>query len=163
MGVSGCGKSTIGKLLAQRLGWAFIEGDDCHPAPNIDKMRRGEALDDADRLPWLTAIAAAIARRRQAAQPAVIACSALGLAHREILQGGHPDVLFLLLKISQGAAAARIAQRQAHFMPASLLASQFARLEEPAPSGDCLVVDATSAPEIIVSKAAEALARSKPE
>lgn len=133
MGVSGSGKTTIGVPLAKRLGWQFAEADDFHSAANIDKMHRGIALDDADRLPWLRAIAAQIDTWRAARQHGIVTCSALKRYYREIIIGDRPDVRLVYLMGSQALIGRRVAARHGHFMPSSLLESQFATLEEPAP------------------------------
>ena len=132
MGVCGCGKSTVGALIARRLGWPFYEGDDYHPAANVDKMRRGEALGDADREPWLAALAAVVQRHAAVGAPgAVLSCSALKPAYRAAVCGCHPreKVGFVLLEPGRQALAARLAARTGHFMPASLLDSQLEALE----------------------------------
>jgi gluconokinase len=133
MGVSGCGKSTIAALLAEHLGWPSIEGDDLHPPANIAKMSQGIPLDDDDRRPWLEAIAARIDLWRQAGTRGVVTCSSLRHAYRDILRAGHADVRFVFLKGSYELLLSRVSHRQHHFMPASLLQSQFATLEEPGP------------------------------
>jgi gluconokinase len=133
MGVSGSGKSTIAALVAQHLGWPMIEGDDLHPPANIAKMTKGIPLNDDDRKPWLEAIAARIDAWRQAGQQGVITCSSLRHAYRDILRSGHDDVRFVFLKGSYELLLGRMQHRERHFMPASLLQSQFATLEEPGP------------------------------
>jgi len=141
MGVSGSGKTTIARPLAARLGWPFKEGDDLHPAANIAKMKAGVPLTDADRAPWLAAIAAWIDGQAAAGLPGVITCSALKRAYRARLTDGRPQVRLVFLRGSQTVIAARVARRTHHFMPASLLASQFADLEEPAADEHPIVVD----------------------
>jgi gluconokinase len=141
MGVSGVGKSTLAKALAKRLGWVFKEGDDLHPAANIAKMKAGHPLDDADRWPWLDAIGAWIDARLGEGQSGVITCSALKRAYRDRLDTGRPQVTFVFMKLDEQAVAERIAGRKGHFMPPSLLASQFADLEPPAPDEPVIVVD----------------------
>lgn len=131
MGVSGAGKTTIGRALAARLGWPFQEGDDLHPPAGIVKMRAGQPLDDRDRLPWLARIAGWIDERRGAGEPGVITCSALKRGYRELLAAGRPEVRFLYLRGSKALIHARLAARRGHFMPTNLLDSQFATLEEP--------------------------------
>jgi carbohydrate kinase (thermoresistant glucokinase family) len=133
MGVSGAGKSTVGSLLAKRLGRILIEGDSLHPPRNIEKMKHGTPLNDADRTPWLKAIAARIDAARQVNAPIVVTCSALKRAYRALLTAGHSDVDFVYLKGSKELIARRIAARSEHFMPPELLDSQFSDLEEPAP------------------------------
>jgi gluconokinase len=133
MGVSGCGKSTIADLVARQLGLPLIEGDDLHPPANIAKMTQGIALNDDDRRPWLEAIAARIDVWRQAGEQGIVTCSSLRHAYRDILRSGHTDVRFVFLKGSYALLLSRMQHRQRHFMPASLLESQFATLEEPGP------------------------------
>jgi gluconokinase len=131
MGVSGCGKSTIAALVAARLGWPMIEGDDLHPPANIAKMTQGLPLNDDDRKPWLETIAARIDAWRQAGGQGVVTCSSLRRAYRDILRAGHNDVRFVYLRGSYDLLLSRMQHRERHFMPASLLQSQFATLEEP--------------------------------
>jgi gluconokinase len=158
MGVSGCGKTTLGAALAERLGICFLEGDTLHPAENITKMRRGEALDDADRLPWLHAIAAVIDDWRARGISGVVACSALKQAYRKILIGGWADVQLVYLRGTREMIAARLAVRRGHFMPAALLDSQFSALEEPAREENAIVVAVDRAPEKIIEELREKLA-----
>jgi gluconokinase len=132
MGVSGCGKSTVAALLAGRLGWEFTEGDALHPASNVEKMARGVPLDDFDRAPWLQQIARTIHAWRATGKPGVIACSSLRRRYREIIADGADDVRFVYLRGEFSLIEQRLAARQGHYMPASLLESQFATLEEPA-------------------------------
>lgn len=142
MGVAGSGKSTLGRALAERLGWKMLEGDDLHPATNVAKMRAGVPLTDEDRAPWLAAIAAQMKNWRETDVQAVICCSALKTRYRAILRAGDPDMLLVYLKLTPGMATARLAGRKGHFMPASLVASQFATLEEPDNGEKCLTLDA---------------------
>ena len=131
MGVSGSGKSTIGEKLAERLGWSYEDGDKFHPASNVAKMSAGHPLTDEDRWPWLQAIADEIDRVCAAGEHAVIACSALKRAYRDILVHGRSDVRIVYLKGTQELIASRLAQRKGHFMPPGLLESQFKTLEPP--------------------------------
>jgi len=131
MGVSGSGKSTVAKKLAERLGWRFADGDDFHPASNVAKMSAGHPLTDDDRWPWLQAIADEIDRVAAADGQIVVACSALKRAYREVLVHGRGDVRIVYLDGSQEMIAARMAARKNHFMPAGLLDSQFATLQPP--------------------------------
>jgi len=131
MGVSGCGKTTVASALARQLRWAFIEADALHTPANVAKMGAGISLTDADRWPWLDAIAAHIEAARASGRPCVIACSALKRAYRERLSRGHPDVRFVHLRGTFDTIASRMGGRTGHYMPVSLLHSQFETLEEP--------------------------------
>ena len=156
MGVSGAGKSTVGALLAAALGAAFIDGDDAHPKANIEKMRAGAPLDDADRLPWLRDLARTIDASRAEGADVVLACSALKARYRDVLAAGRTDVHFVHLTGDEALLRRRLEDRAGHFMPAGLLASQFADLEEPS---EAIVVDAAQAPEEIVAAVLDALSR----
>ena len=162
MGVSGSGKSTVGALLAARLHWQFADGDSFHPAANIDKMRKGIALDDEDRQPWLQAIAAFIDRTRQAGGHCVIACSALKRRYRDVLIGARRDVRLVYLKGEEALVARRIAARTEHFMPARLLHSQFGALEEPGPEENPITVRIAPEPGAIVAAIVTELGRGAP-
>ncbi|MGH8164390.1 MAG: gluconokinase [Rhodanobacteraceae bacterium] len=143
MGVSGCGKTTIGKALAARLGWVYKEGDDFHTAHNVEKIRAGIPLDDADRSPWLTAIAAWMDAQAAAGHCGVIGCSALKRGYRDFLRAGRPQVWFVYLRAAREELECRVATRHHPYMPASLLDSQLAALEEPAgDEPDCVTADA---------------------
>ena len=155
MGVSGSGKSTLGGLVAQRLGWVFEDGDAFHPPANVAKMSAGTPLTDDDRWPWLAAIAARIALARATGTPVIIGCSALKRAYRDVLRDGQADVRFLHLTGEPAVIMARQAARQGHYMPASLVASQFATLEEPE---GAIVVDIEQSPAVIVETIARRLA-----
>jgi gluconokinase len=150
MGVSGSGKSTIADKLAERLGWVFEDGDTFHPASNVAKMRAGHPLTDEDRRPWLQAIADEIDRVCTAGERAVIACSALKHAYREILVHGRNDVRIVFLKGSQQLIADRLAGRKGHFMPAGLLDSQFKTLEPPEQSEHPVTVSIDASVDRIV-------------
>jgi gluconokinase len=143
MGVAGSGKSTVGHLLAERLGWSFLDGDDLHPAENVEKMRRGIPLTDADRLPWLHHLHELASR----SESAVLACSALKESYRRILSGGDPRVRFVYLRADPALLASRLEKRTGHFFTRVLLESQLATLEEPA---DAIVVDASQPAEAAV-------------
>jgi gluconokinase len=132
MGISGSGKTTIGMALARRLGCAFQEGDAFHPPENVEKMRSGIPLTDADRAPWLDKVAAWIAARAAADEAGVIACSALKRTYRDRLRAADPELAFVFLDPGEAVLRERLARRTGHFMPASLLASQLETLEPPA-------------------------------
>ena len=131
MGVSGAGKSTIAEALARRLHWRYEDGDTFHPASNVAKMKAGHPLSDDDRWPWLRAIADEIDRLGRVGERAVIACSALRRAYRDVLVHGRRDVRIVFLSGTQPLVARRLAGRKGHFMPPDLLASQFRTLEPP--------------------------------
>ena len=157
MGVSGVGKSTIAHALAERLGWPFQEGDDLHPAANIAKMKAGHPLTDADRAPWLKAIGAWIDVLLDAGKSGVITCSALKRAYRDELDRSRPGVRFVFIQLAEPAVAERVAARKGHFMPPSLLASQFADLEPPAPDDPVIVTDGAAPIEAQVDTVVAAL------
>ena len=148
MGVSGAGKTTVGRLLAQALDAEFAEGDAYHPPENVEKMRRGIPLEDADRWPWLQILAEQIARWLAAGKTVVLACSALKQRYREVLAKGRPDVRFVHLEGDKALIRLRLDRRHGHYMPAALLDSQFAALEPPA---DAITVDVTGTPEAITA------------
>lgn len=157
MGVSGSGKSTVGPLLAARLGWPFEDGDSFHPASNIAKMSTGMPLTDEDRWPWLAAIAARIARARADGAGVVIGCSALKRIYRDALRVGHADLRFVHLAGSPTLIGARQAARSGHFMPPSLMQSQFATLEPPESEADAITLAVEETPEAIAEAALRAL------
>ncbi|NWK95829.1 gluconokinase [Sphingobium lactosutens] len=138
MGVAGCGKSTLGRALAQHLGWSFVEGDLCHPAENVARMTAGLPLDDAARLPFLRNVATALAASHNGA---VASCSALKRDYRDLIRRQVGDVLFTLPRLSRADLERRMAQRPGHFMPTSLLDSQLATLEPPDPDERALIID----------------------
>lgn len=140
MGVSGCGKSTIGHALADRLGCEFCEGDDLHPVANVEAMAAGHPLDDAMRAPWLAAVAAWIDRTLDAGDTGVVSCSALKRRYRDVLR--RPQVLFAHLDAPKQVFADRLTHRAGHFMPPALLDSQLADLERPGSDERALRVDA---------------------
>lgn len=144
MGVSGTGKSTVGRGLAETLGLPFVEGDDLHPPANVAKMAAGIPLTDADRAPWLDRIAAELGR------PLIITCSALKRSYRDRLRAAAPDLVLVYLHGSPELLASRMAQRDGHFMPQSLLESQLATLEEPSADEDAIPVDVELRPDEIV-------------
>jgi ribose 5-phosphate isomerase A len=144
MGVSGSGKSRIAEELSARLGWPFEEGDSLHPEANIAKMHAGIPLTDADRLPWLQRVAAWIDEQRSKKQPGIITCSALKRTYRQVIIGDRPEVRLVYLRGGRDSIAEHLAGRHAHFMPPALLRSQIDTLEEPEPSEDPLIVDASA-------------------
>ena len=141
MGVSGAGKTTIGKALADHLGAEFLEGDRFHPPANIAKMSRGEALDDIDRAPWLDRLGEELARRGGEGRDVVLACSALKHAYRDRLRRFCPALRFVYLRGDPEMIRARLAARHGHFMPPELLESQFAALQEPGADEAAITVD----------------------
>jgi gluconokinase len=157
MGVSGCGKSTIGALLASRLRWEFEDADWLHPAANVEKMHSGAPLTDEDRWPWLDAVAAWIDHCRRSGGHGVVACSALKRRYRDILIGDRVDVRLIYLKGDEDLIARRIATRHEHFMPRSLLHSQFEALEEPEPNENPVIVSVEPRPREIVAQILSAL------
>jgi len=152
MGVSGSGKTTVAEIVAGRLQWAFQEGDALHPPTNIEKMSAGQPLTDADRLRWLETVAAWVDGRLESGENGVITCSALKHSYREVINRRGSGVLFVYLAGSRASIAARLAERQGHFMPSSLLDSQLADLEEPAPDEPHVRVDILPAPDIIAQR-----------
>ena len=150
MGVSGSGKSTIASMLAQRQHWVYEDADWFHPKSNIEKMHHGEPLNDEDRWPWLRAIAEWIDATRSAGGHGVVACSALKRAYRDILIGNRRDVRLVFLKGDRDLIARRIAARADHFMPSTLLESQFAALQEPQADERPIVVTIVPHPREIV-------------
>jgi gluconokinase len=152
MGVSGSGKTTIGKLLADRLGWQCQEGDALHPPENVAKMSGGTPLTDADRIPWLHRIAGRIDEWRSRGESGVITCSALKRAYRDIIIGSRPDVGLIHLKGSRELIGRRMMARKGHFMPAALLDTQFATLQEPTPDERPVTVDISGTPDEIVEE-----------
>ncbi|MFC6886575.1 gluconokinase [Actinomadura yumaensis] len=157
-GVSGSGKSTVGRLLAERLGWDFADADDFHPPANIAKMRAGTALTDADRGPWLDAISAWIAGRLAEGRPGVVTSSALKRAYRDRLTAGRvPGVHVVFLDGDRDLIAARMRARKGHFFKPGLLDSQFRDLERPAADEPVLHVPVTGAPDEIVTRIVKAL------
>jgi len=146
MGVSGSGKSTVAALLAAALGCQFQEGDDLHPPENVEKMRRGTPLTDADRMPWLRKIAAEIDGWRARGECGVLTCSALKRSYRDIIIGDRRDVVLLYLRGSRELIHQRMVARHGHFMPVALLDSQFATLEEPTPDEHPITVDVADNP-----------------
>lgn len=155
MGVSGCGKTTIGIPLAARLGVRFVDGDTLHPAANVAKMAAGHPLDDADRWPWLARVGQALAGAGAAGL--VIACSALKRSYRDAIRDAAPTTRFLLLDAPRGVLLQRLQARRGHFMPASLLDSQLVTLERPGADEASVTVDVTPGVDAVVAASLRAL------
>ncbi len=145
-GVAGCGKTTVGVLLADELHWRFVDADAFHSAANIAKMRSGVPLTDADRKPWLDAIGAWMDERIAAGESAVAGCSALKKSYRDELLAGRPQVRIAFLELNRKLAHARLVARHGHFFTAGLMDSQFAELEPPQEGPQLIVLDASQAP-----------------
>jgi gluconokinase len=150
-GVSGAGKTTIGKLLAEELGWKFYEADDFHQRANIEKMRRGRPLTDEDRWPWLKLLDEQITRSLAAKENAVLACSALKRAYRERLRVSD-DLKFVFLRGDDVLVERQLCRRRGHFMNPVLLQSQFSDLEEPEPDEDAITIELGPTPEELVEE-----------
>jgi gluconokinase len=150
MGVAGTGKTTVGALLAGRLGWLYAEADDFHPPANVAKMAAGEALIDADREPWLASIGRWIDERAEAGEPGVVSCSGLKRAYRDRLRQGRPQVRVVFLQGSRELITRRLTARHGHFMRVEMLDSQFADLEPPQPDEDVTEVSVEPSPNEIV-------------
>ncbi len=157
MGVSGSGKSTIGAMLAAHLSWPFEDGDCFHPAANVEKMHKGIPLTDEDRRPWLGAIADRIDRIRRGGGHGVLACSALKRRYRDVLIGDRRDVRLVYLAGEEALIARRIAARHEHFMPPSLLHSQFEALEAPGQDEHPVTVSIAPTPREIVARIVRSL------
>ncbi|BEP15746.1 gluconokinase [Acidothermaceae bacterium B102] len=158
MGVSGCGKSTVAAELVSRTGWAFAEGDDFHPAANVAKMHAGTPLTDDDRWPWLRALAAWIGEQERAGRNAVVTCSALKRAYRDVLRDGHPSVWFAHVSVPADVIGQRLEHRTGHYMPPSLLGSQLATLEPLQSDEPGAVVEAAATPGAVADEILVALA-----
>lgn len=160
MGVAGSGKTTIGKALAEALGWSFYDGDDFHPPENVAKMAQGIPLDDADRAPWLTTLHDLIASCLANDKPVVLACSALKQRYRDQLSAGNPCTEFVYLKGDFQTILERMKQRRGHYMKPEMLQSQFAALEEPT---DALTLDIREDVGKMIVKIISSLGLRKPE
>ena len=156
MGVAGCGKSTVAERLAELLGGSFKDGDELHPHENIRKMGRGEPLDDADRMPWLAAVRDHSRAAATASGLHVVACSALARRYRDVLDGAG-DVTYVFLEGDRELIASRMRERKGHFMPESLLDSQFDALESPKGEPNTVTVDVEPPAEEVALAAARAL------
>jgi len=157
-GVAGAGKTTVGRMLAERLDWAFLDADDLHPAANVEKMRSGVPLGDADRWPWFDAVGAWLDARARERRASVTACSALKRAYRDRLREGRPQLRFVFLAGSEAMIAARLERRTGHYWPASLLSSQFKALEPPAADEGAVVVDIGPPADALVEEIARQVA-----
>jgi len=157
MGVSGSGKTTVAKLIADRLDWAFEEGDALHPPANVAKMAAGHPLDDDDRAPWLAKVADWVDARLDGGESGVITCSALKRRYRALIDRRGQGVEFVYLHGSRELVAERLATRQGHFMPSSLLASQFDALEEPGADEPVIRVEIGATPDAIADDVMAAL------
>lgn len=150
MGVSGCGKSTVGRLLGEKIGSVFIDGDDLHPASNKEKMAAGHPLTDVDREPWLTSIGQELFRSSRGPAPAVIACSALRRNYRDLLRSHEPSALFIHLRGATNLIQHRLDERSHAYMPPTLLASQLDTLEALEADEHAIEIDVSLSPEEIV-------------
>ena len=159
-GISGAGKTTIGKLLARKLGWTFYEGDDFHPATNIEKMRSGIPLTDKDRGPWLTRLRELIEKTLASGENAVLACSALKKKYRDRLRAGD-QIRFVFLHGDREQISKQLRQRRGHFMDPDLLESQFADLEEPKPEEQATIIELGRSPAALVHEIREKLGLGK--
>ena len=156
-GASGSGKTTVGALLAGRLGWLFADADDFHPAANVEKMRAGLPLTDDDRWPWLRAIGAWMDERIAANESAVVTCSALKRSYRDLLLGGRPQAQMIFLTVSRDTLARRLAARHGHFFPGQLLGTQLDALEPPQPGEHVISIEPGGDPAATVASIIAAL------
>jgi gluconokinase len=151
-GVAGTGKTTVGALLAGRLGWIYAEADDFHSKSNVDKMAAGQPLTDADRVPWLEMIGRWVDERAAAGAPGVVTCSALKRSYRDLIRKGRPQVRLVFLDGSRELIMRRLTARQGHFMRVDMLDSQFADLEPPEPDERAIAVSVDATPNEIVDE-----------
>ncbi len=157
MGVSGSGKSTVGRLLAERTGWPFIDGDDYHSPASIEKMRAGLALTDEDRAPWLATLAGLLRDAREEQRPVILGCSALRRAYRDTLTGGRRDDVVLVHLVGGAPVVRSRMEARDHFMPPGNLASQLAALELPDEDERPLTLDVRESPPALVDRIIEEL------
>lgn len=157
MGVSGCGKTTVAAILAGRLGWPFEEGDALHPPANIEKMKAGHPLTDEDRAPWLEKVAEWVDERLDAGESGLITCSSLKRSYRNVINRRGAGVTFVYLHGSREIIAERLAARHGHFMPSSLLDSQFADLEEPSADEPAIRIDIGPPPSALAQAVIDTL------
>jgi carbohydrate kinase (thermoresistant glucokinase family) len=150
-GVAASGKSTVGRMIADRLGWPFTDADSLHPAANVAKMHAGHALTDADRRPWMAAVTERIDGYLEAGQSAVLACSLLKRFYRDQLTADRPTVRIVFLDVSRAELTRRLSSRHGHFFPATLLDSQLADLEPPQPAERQLVVAEVGQPPAVIA------------
>jgi gluconokinase len=158
MGVTASGKTTVGQLLSQHLGWKFFDGDDFHPPANVEKMSHGIPLTDEDRGPWLATLHQLLADAERNGESAILACSALKSAYRRVLSDGLRTLRVVFLKGDPATLQARLDHRVGHFMPRTMLPSQMAALEEPTEPG-VIVVNAGQPPDVIVQQILNAIGR----
>ncbi len=151
MGVSGSGKSTVAAGLVERLGWEFAEGDEFHPAANVEKMRNGIPLDDDDRLPWLRRLADWIGEHERAGRSLVVTCSALKRSYRDLLRDGHPSVWVAHVTVDAELLRERVEKRTGHYMPSSLLESQLATLQPLEDDEPGAAISGAGAPDDVVA------------
>jgi gluconokinase len=159
MGVAGSGKSTVGAAFARALGVDFVEGDEYHPAENVERMASGIPLTDDDRAGWLRSLSARIREAKDAGTGLVMTCSALKRSYRDILRSEARDLQFIFLRAPRAVIAARLAGRRGHFMPPTLSESQLATLEEPSPDEHAWVCDSSMSPQDLVAVLVERAAR----
>lgn len=157
MGVSGSGKTTVGRIIAERLDWTFAEGDSFHPPENVAKMASGHALDDADRWPWLQRVRDWIDDQVAAGRSGVVTCSALKRSYRDLLSKDRPEVVFVHLAGTAEQITERLVPRHGHFMPAALLDSQFHDLQPLGPDENGIEVDVAGTAESIADPAVRRL------
>jgi gluconokinase len=162
MGVSGCGKTTVGEGIAEVMGWRFAEGDSYHPRANIDKMASGTPLTDDDRWPWLERLADWVRQQQDAGRSSVLSCSALRRSYRDVLRSGAPDVRFVHLHGDRSVLEDRLSVRAGHFFPATLLDTQLATLETLGADEAGVVVDLDLTPQQQVDAAISGLALPDP-